>query len=124
MDDAASVILNGVEGRAPAFLLVKGSAQCEIVEQQANLVAFVNFDSVDDRGWPGEARPALRWIATGTRQIRTLQDNATRRTDARIAFARHPRRSPNVIESIEEIDPAGVSIWRWLRHRRRPKASA
>jgi len=26
MDDAASLTLNGVEGRAPAFLLVKGSA--------------------------------------------------------------------------------------------------
>ena len=54
MDDAASLILNGMEARAPAFLLVKGSAKCEIVEQQANLVAFVNFDSIDDRGWPGE----------------------------------------------------------------------
>ena len=55
MDDTASLILNGVEGRAPALLLVKGNAQCEIVEQQANLIAMVDFDSVDDRGWPGES---------------------------------------------------------------------
>ena len=54
MDDAASLILNGMEARGPAFLLVKGSAKCEIVEPQSNLVAFVNFDSIDDRGWPGE----------------------------------------------------------------------
>jgi AraC family ethanolamine operon transcriptional activator len=55
MDDAASLILNGVEARVPAFLLVKGSAKCEIVEQQSNLVVLVNFDSIDDRGWPGDS---------------------------------------------------------------------
>ena len=54
MEDAASLILNGMEARGPALLLVKGSARCEIVEPQTNLVAFVNFDSVDERGWPGE----------------------------------------------------------------------
>lgn len=54
MEDAASLILNGMEARGPALLLVKGSAKCEIVEPQTNLVAFVNFDSVDERGWPGE----------------------------------------------------------------------
>ena len=64
MDDAASLILNGVEARAPALLLVKGSAQCEIVEQQANLAVLVNFDSADDRGWPGEPDRA-QVIATG-----------------------------------------------------------
>ena len=32
MDNSASVILNGMEGRAPAILLVKGNAACEIVE--------------------------------------------------------------------------------------------
>ncbi|WP_171257105.1 hypothetical protein, partial [Acinetobacter baumannii] len=31
-----------------------GKAVCEIVEPRANLVAFVNFVSIDDRGWPGE----------------------------------------------------------------------
>ena len=63
MDDATSLILNGVEGRAQALLVVKGTAKCEIVEQQANLVAFVNFDSIDDRGWPGEVDSA-QLIAT------------------------------------------------------------
>jgi len=54
MDEAASLILNGMEARGAALLLVKGSAKCEIVEPQSNLVAFVNFDSIADRGWPGE----------------------------------------------------------------------
>ena len=34
MEDAASLILNGMEARGPAFLLVRGSAKCEIVEPQ------------------------------------------------------------------------------------------
>lgn len=54
MSDCGTVTLNGVEGRAPDILLVKGKAVCEIVEPRANLVAFVNFVSIDDRGWPGE----------------------------------------------------------------------
>ena len=54
MDDASSVVLNGLEGRAPSILLVNGRAVCEIVEAQANLIAFVNFSSVEHRGWPGE----------------------------------------------------------------------
>jgi AraC family ethanolamine operon transcriptional activator len=54
MDDESSVILNGLEGRAPSILLARGRAACEIVEPQANLVAFVNFHAVENRGWPGE----------------------------------------------------------------------
>ena len=100
MDDAASVILNGVEGRAPAFLLVKGTAQCEIVEQQANLVALVNFDSVDDRGWPGE-RDRAQVIATEPAKFDAL------RTTLRdvLMLASHSAdilAQPNVIASIEE----------------------
>lgn len=64
MNDTASVILNGVEGRAPGILLVRGKAVCEIVEPQANLIAFLSFDSIDDRGWPGERDQAkLRFHA-------------------------------------------------------------
>ena len=70
MEDAASLILNGMEVRGPAFLLVKGSARCEIVEPQSNLVALVNFDSIAGRGWPGEldsaqviATEPARWDA-------------------------------------------------------------
>lgn len=72
MNDRASVVLNGVEGRAPAILLVKGKANCEIVELQANLVAFVNFESIDDRGWPGEPDRA-HFIATEPARFETLQ---------------------------------------------------
>jgi AraC family ethanolamine operon transcriptional activator len=54
MDDASSVIFNGLDGRALSVLLVRGRAVCEIVEPQANLIAFVNFNSVENRGWPGE----------------------------------------------------------------------
>ena len=55
MNDAASVVLNGVKSHAADFLLVKGSAVCDIVELQANPIGFLNFDSIGDRGWPGVA---------------------------------------------------------------------
>ncbi len=100
MDDAASLILNGLEGRASALLLVKGSAQCEIVEQQSNLVAFVNFDSIDDRGWPGELDRA-QLIATEPAKLEALR--ATLRDV--LTLASHSPDTlvqPDVIESIEE----------------------
>ena len=40
MDDAVSVVINGVEVRQPSLLLVKGEAPCEIVEPQANLIVM------------------------------------------------------------------------------------
>src|SRR5262245_23226141 len=100
MDDAASLILNGVEGRAPAFLLVKGTAKCEIVEQQANLVALVNFDSIDDRGWPGELDRA-QVIATERAKFDALR---TTLSDVLMLASHSPDTlaQPNVIESIEE----------------------
>jgi AraC family ethanolamine operon transcriptional activator len=100
MDDAASLILNGVEGRAPALLLVKGSAQCEIVEQQANLVALVNFDSVDDRGWPGEVDRA-QLIATEPARLEALR---TTLRDVLKLGSHSPDTlvQPGVIESVEE----------------------
>jgi AraC family ethanolamine operon transcriptional activator len=55
MDDAVSVIIDGVEVRQPSLLMVKGEAPCEIVEPQANLIVFVKFEAIDGRGWPGEA---------------------------------------------------------------------
>jgi AraC family ethanolamine operon transcriptional activator len=100
MDDEASLIFNGMEARAPAMLLVKGTAKCEIVEQQANLVAFVNFDSVDDRGWPGEIDRAQ---VIGTEHARfdalrsTLRDALTLASHSPDTLAQ-----PNVIESVEE----------------------
>jgi AraC family transcriptional regulator, ethanolamine operon transcriptional activator len=100
MDDADSLILNGVEARAPAFLLVKGNAQCEIVEQRANLAALVNFDSVDDRGWPGELDRAQ---VTATERAKF---DALRMTlgDVLMLASHSPDilAQPNVIESVEE----------------------
>jgi AraC family ethanolamine operon transcriptional activator len=100
MDDAASLTLNGMEGRAPALMLVKGSARCEIVEPQANLVALVNFDSVDDRGWPGELDRA-QLIATEPAKFDALR--VTLR-DVLMLASHSPDTlaQPNVIESIEE----------------------
>jgi AraC family transcriptional regulator, ethanolamine operon transcriptional activator len=100
MDDAGSLILNGVEGRAPAFMLVKGTAKCEIVEPQANLVALVNFDSVDDRGWLGELDRA-QVITTERAKFDALR---TTLSDV-LMLASHSADTlaqPNVIESIEE----------------------
>ncbi len=72
MNDEGSVTLNGVEARAPSILLVKGNAVCEIVEPQANLIAFVNFTSIDDRGWPGEFDRA-QFVATKPARFEALQ---------------------------------------------------
>jgi AraC family transcriptional regulator, ethanolamine operon transcriptional activator len=100
MDDAASLVIDGVEARAPALLLVKGTATCEIVEQQPNLLALVNFASIDDRGWPGDADSA--------RLIMTLPDKceALRAMvgDVLMLASHSPDTfaQPNVIESIEE----------------------
>jgi len=100
MDDAVSLILNGAEARGPMFLLVKGSAACEIVEQQANLVGFVNFDSIDDRGWPGEADSA-RLIETEAARFGALQVLIG---DVLMLASHSPDMlsQPNMIESIEE----------------------
>lgn len=100
MDDEASLIVNGVEGRAPALLLVKGTARCEIVEQHANLVAFVNFDSVEDRGWSGEPDRAQLIGAERTRfdTLRTMLRDV-------LMLASHSPDTlaqPTVIESVEE----------------------
>jgi AraC-like DNA-binding protein len=100
MEDEASLIFNGMEARAPVLLLVKGTAKCEIVEQQANLVAFVNFDSVDDRGWPGEVDRAQVVDAEYARfdALRTMLREV-------LMLASHSPDTlaqPNVIDSIEE----------------------
>src|SRR5262249_3023944 len=85
MNDAVSVIIDGVEARQPSLLLVKGEGACEMVEPQANLVAFVKFDAIDGRGWPGEAgraqllptQPAeLAALRSVTRDILLLASNS------------------------------------------------
>lgn len=100
MMEDGSLTLNGLEARGPAFLLVKGSAKCEIVELQTNLVAFVNFDAVEDRGWPGEVDRA-QVITTEAARIETLR---TTLRDA-LHLASHSADTlaqPGVIECIEE----------------------
>jgi AraC family ethanolamine operon transcriptional activator len=85
MDDAVSVIIDGVEVRQPSLLLVKGEAPCEIVEPQANLIVFVKFDAIDGRGWPGEPGRAqliptqlaeLAALRSVTRDILLLASNS------------------------------------------------
>jgi AraC family ethanolamine operon transcriptional activator len=100
MMDEASLIMNGVQARAPAMLLVKGNARCEVVEQQSNVVALVNFDSVDDRGWPGEAN-----MAQAIPTERTRFDAVRSTLCGALKVASHAPEtlvSPGVIESIEE----------------------
>jgi AraC family transcriptional regulator, ethanolamine operon transcriptional activator len=100
MEDTASLTLNGMEARGPAFLLVKGRAKCEIVEPQTNLVAFVDFDSVDERGWPGEIDRA-QLIATELAKFDALR---TTLRDA-LHLASHSPDTltrPGVIECVEE----------------------
>ena len=100
MDDTALLIINGLEGRAPALLLVKGTATCEIVEQQANLVALVNFDSIDDRGWPGDPDSAqlIATLPDKCEALRaTVRDVLTLASHSPDTFAQ-----PNVIENVEE----------------------
>ena len=100
MDDAVSLIIDGVEARAPVLLLVKGTATCEIVEPRANLVALVNFDAIDDRGWPGEADSA-QLIAAQPDKCEALR--ATVR-DVLMLASHSPDTfaQPNVTEHVEE----------------------
>ena len=108
MDDEASLIMNGVEARAPAMLLVKGNARCEVVEQQSNVVALVNFDCIDDRGWPGEPDCAQ---VTPTERAKFDALRAT--VCGALKLASHSPDTlvqPNVIESIEESILQSVDV--------------
>lgn len=100
MDGTSSVIVNGATGRAPAVLLARGSAVCDIVEPQANLIAFVNFNSVENRGWPGELDRA-QLITTMPARFGALRavirDILTLASHAPDVFSR-----PGTIESAEE----------------------
>jgi AraC family ethanolamine operon transcriptional activator len=72
VNEAPSLVLNGLMSRERVVFLVKGHAVCEIVEQKANLFSFVNFDCIDDRGWPGEANSA-RSITVRPERFETLR---------------------------------------------------
>lgn len=72
MDNSASGILDGKEVRSPSVLLIAGDAACEFVEPQANLLAFIKFEAIDDRGWPGRAG-AVSVIATEQAALDSLR---------------------------------------------------
>ena len=100
MDDATSVTINGVTATVPMLLFARGRVPCEIIEPRANLVAFIAFDAVDLRDWPGEA-DRLKFVATQPAEYAALQ-NLVR--DILTMASRSPEALavPNVIESIEE----------------------
>ena len=100
MDDAVSVIIDGVEVRQPSLLLIRGEAPCEIVEPQANLIVLVKFDAIDGRGWPVEAdraqlmptQPAeLAALRSVTRDILMLASNSA-----------DLMQQPQVVDQLEE----------------------
>jgi AraC family ethanolamine operon transcriptional activator len=116
MDDSSSVILDGVPGRVPALLLARGRAVCEIVEPQANLIAFVNFNSVENRGWPGESDRA-QLIATEPARLEALR--AVIRDV--LTLASH---SPDILLQPGMIDSVEESILRAVDHALHPASRA
>ena len=100
MDDAVSVIIDGVEVRQPSVLLVRGEVPCEIVEPQANLIVLIKFDAIEGRGWPGQAGRAelmptrlaeLAALRSVTRDILLLASNSA-----------DLLQQPQVVEQLEE----------------------
>lgn len=100
MDDAVSVIIDGVEVRQPSLLLVRGEAPCEIVEPQANLIVFVKFDVIDGRGWPGEANRA-QLLPTEPAQLAALQ-SVTRDILLLASNSADLMQQPQVVDQLEE----------------------
>jgi len=83
-----AMMLNGTEIHDSMLLLASGSALCDVVEPRENLVAFVNFEALGDRGWPivqGSAAPisadpqALRALQSITRDILQIASNEPER---------------------------------------------
>jgi AraC family transcriptional regulator, ethanolamine operon transcriptional activator len=100
MDDAVSVLLNGAAGQASTLLLVKGDVSCDIVEQRANLIAFVAFDSIEDRGWPGECGRA-QLIVTRPAEVEALRE-ITGNVLTLASHSPHVLTQPHMIENLEE----------------------
>jgi AraC family transcriptional regulator, ethanolamine operon transcriptional activator len=100
MDDAVSVLLNGLAGQASTMLLVKGDADCDIVEPRANLIAFVAFDSIEDRGWAGE-RDRAQLMVTRPVEVEALRET-TRRVLMLASHSPHVLVQPYMIENVEE----------------------
>ena len=100
MDDAYQATLNGMEVRVPAMLLARGRAPCEVVEPRANQIVYVNFEEVEDRGWPGE-RDQARLIAAEPVKFEALRA-VTRDVLALASHSPETLTRPGMIESVEE----------------------
>lgn len=100
MDDEVAVTVNGIEASAPMLLIARGQVPCETIELRANLIAFIVFDAVDLRDWPGEVdRP--KFVATGLAEYAALRSMIG---DLLTMASRSPEAMalPNVIENAEE----------------------
>lgn len=100
MDDAFSLIVNGTDIRSPTLLLAKGDTVCDIVEPQANLVAFVKFDAVEGRDWPGEPGH-VQQVAMRAAELAALR-SITR--DILLLASNSPDllQQPQVVDQVEE----------------------
>jgi len=123
MNDADCVILNGIEVRSPSLLLISGSTLCDIVERRANLIAFVNFHALGDRGWPLVENSAQS-IGADPRAFEALR--SVIREILLLASSDHER-FPGMIEAMEEsILEAIDNIFnaeQWTRAAWRPNLS-
>jgi AraC family transcriptional regulator, ethanolamine operon transcriptional activator len=108
MDDASSVVVNGLEGRAPALLVIRGNADCDIVEPRANQIVLVDFQAIENRGWPGE-RDRAQLIAAEPARFEALRA-VTRRV---LTLASH---SPEVFSQSGMIESAEESLLQAVDH--------
>ncbi len=79
----------------------RGRAVCEIVEPQANLIAFVNFNAVENRDWPGE-RDRAHLIAPQSAKFEALRA-VTRDILTLASHSPETLLRPGMIESAEEL---------------------
>jgi AraC family ethanolamine operon transcriptional activator len=93
-----AMMLNGSAIRNPTLLLVSGSTLCDLVEPQPNLVAFVNFDMLGDRGWPIVPGSA-QLIGIDPQALLALQ-SITR--DILLFASSEPERFPEAADAMEE----------------------
>lgn len=114
MDDSLAVTVDGAEARMPSVLLIRGEAACEMVEPQANIVAFVKFDAIDGRGWPLQSGQA-RLIPTGPTELAALQ-SVTRDAFLLASNSADLLQQPQVICQLEEsLLNAADRVLQWSR---------
>lgn len=100
MEDAISVVIDGVAARVPTLLFVRGRVPTEMIEPHANLAAFLAFDDIDVRDWPG-APDRLQLIATRPAEYGSLQGLVR---EMLMLASRSPETMalPHMIDSLEE----------------------